>query len=651
MEERGKNVDVEALNLRVEQLQRERDELKKDIEQLCMQQAGPGYLSMAAQMHSQRTANLEQDIETLQKRLASCLREKHNLQEELAEAYRIKSQLAELHNAELLKNKEAEKQVKFFQSCVAAAFTERDQALMECEKVKEREEPLSKKLAELEERIGELQSSCLHEKRSKEKLEAELKDLKNQIEPFEKVVVKFYGIRERDMVSSSDTTTEEKCQCLLHDSPDNWIYSEDGETSTMKYIASLEDEKDALKSSIDKLQNNLRMGLEIEHHLRRNVRSLEKKQKLYDNLVSDKLKSLQEFCNHVRLEISRKLEEEGSHIKVDISKILELLSQIKIEPQCNAKTSSEEPQEDNNDRMEYKDVHVSADVMNVIAQSSNLPTNISSDNTDMSNALAQALQEKVATLLLLSQQEERHLHERNMNEALLKKVEELQKNLSQVTNEKVKALMELAKLKQDIQLLQQDSGSNPRHASVASTDLAIVKRNKTQEEGRLKNIFKRTYLTRWISNVQEEANTDTKEYSVNLARLKIENATFQESIANMERLTSSIHRLHVLLMKVEEDLKSEAGPSENTYEALSSVITESNLMKTALGGVLPISWSGDSTDNAITYESLYESSDPPEASRSEKADPLSSTSLEMVELLILAAETLTERLVERNASI
>ena len=30
-----------------------------------------------------------------------------------------------------MQNKEAEKQVKFFQSCVAAAFAERDQALME----------------------------------------------------------------------------------------------------------------------------------------------------------------------------------------------------------------------------------------------------------------------------------------------------------------------------------------------------------------------------------------------------------------------------------------------------------------------------------------------------------------------------------------
>jgi hypothetical protein len=74
-------------------------------------------------------------------------------------------------------------------------------------------------------------------------------------------------------------------------------------------------------------------------------------------------------------------------------------------------------------------------------------------------------------------------------------------------------------------------------------------------------------------------------------------------------------------------------------------------MKTALGSVLPISWSGNSADDAIIYMGLYELSDSSEASNSEKADPLSSASSEMVELLILAAETLTERLVERDASI
>lgn len=74
---------------------------------------------------------------------------------------------------------------------------------------------------------------------------------------------------------------------------------------------------------------------------------------------------------------------------------------------------------------------------------------------ETSEALVQALQEKVATLLLLSQQEERHLLERNVNAALQKKIEELQRNLFQVTTEKVKALMELAQLKQDYQLLQE----------------------------------------------------------------------------------------------------------------------------------------------------------------------------------------------------
>lgn len=39
---------------------------------------------------------------------------------------------------------------------------------------------------------------------------------------------------------------------------------------------------------------------------------------------------------------------------------------------------------------------------------------------------------QVATLLLLSQQEERHLLDRNVNAALERKIEELQRNLLQV---------------------------------------------------------------------------------------------------------------------------------------------------------------------------------------------------------------------------
>lgn len=35
----------------------ERDDLRKDIEQLCLQQAGPSYLSAATRMHFQRFVN------------------------------------------------------------------------------------------------------------------------------------------------------------------------------------------------------------------------------------------------------------------------------------------------------------------------------------------------------------------------------------------------------------------------------------------------------------------------------------------------------------------------------------------------------------------------------------------------------------------
>nr|CAN60963.1 hypothetical protein VITISV_013872 [Vitis vinifera] len=85
-----KSNDNESLIARIQQLEHERDELRKDIEQLCIQQAGPSYLVVATRMHFQRTAGLEQEIENLKKKVAASTRENLNLQEELSEAYRIK---------------------------------------------------------------------------------------------------------------------------------------------------------------------------------------------------------------------------------------------------------------------------------------------------------------------------------------------------------------------------------------------------------------------------------------------------------------------------------------------------------------------------------------------------------------------------------
>ncbi|AQL10384.1 myosin heavy chain-related [Zea mays] len=627
---------VEVLTRQVENLQRERDELRKDIEQLCMQQAGPGYVSVATRMLTQRTAALEQDIENLQKKLGGCLRENQNLQEELAEAYRIKSQLAELHGAALSKNKDLEKQVRFFQSSVAQAFAERDSSLMECEKAKEREEAVSRKFADFEERMREYQSEIDEQKHLNDDLQRELTELKAHTELSLKVILKFYDLRCRDSGCSSSLTIEEKCSILLGDSADNWSFSSDGGTSTLKYIASLEEEKESLKAKISKLQSNLRMGLEIEQHLQRNARILEKRQALYDGFLRNGLSELQKFYTCQKAEIMKILEEESLRLMKVVAEIQDKLTEICI----NTEVSDHPADEIQCCDSSCKDVHVTKDISPSTCRKSDYPADLNSVSFDESKALAQALQEKMEALMLFSQEQERYLLEKQRD---LIVIEELQKNLSQVKDEKVKVLMELTKLKEQYLLLK---GSAVKEGHDTGDSSKLIPGH--DQQGMLKTMLKRTSLRHWmrkesntIGHGSSDGNDHTvcKEHSVDVARLRVENAMLLEGVGTVEHLTSSVHRLHIVLLKAYDDIKS-ADPLESTFEALNSLITEANLMKTALNVVLPVSWSGDSSD-AIKYEAMCDPSDSPK-SKSGKVDPLSSAGMEMVELLILAAEILKE---------
>ncbi|XP_072061200.1 uncharacterized protein [Arachis hypogaea] len=128
-----------------------------------------------------------------------------------------------------------------------------------------------------------------------------------------------------------------------------------------------------------------------------------------------------------------------------------------------------------------------------------------------------------------------------MNAALQQKIEELQRNLMQVTNEKVKALVKFAQLKQEHQLL---------------------------------------------------------------IEMKIEISTLKESMESLECLTSSIHRLRLSLFKTKKSVTCEDVVS-SISEVLNEIINEAKFVKTALGSSLPISWSGEGDtgytgDNAST---------------------------------------------------
>nr|GEV67175.1 paramyosin isoform X1 [Tanacetum cinerariifolium] len=587
--------DCAALISRIQLLERERDELRNDIEQMCMQHAGPSYAAVASRMHFQRTAGLEQEINELKKKLTACLRENANLQEELSEAYHIKNQLADLHAAELSKSLEAEKQIKFFQSSVAAAFSERDNAIMEAEQAKEKEEIASQKFDIMQQKIEELSSVINEEKKLSATLQTNLEKQETENETFKQVISKFYDIRQNSLekYDDDDVNWEDKCTSLLNDSDDIWTFTGSGETSTTKYITALEEEVEALRKSVNNLRSRQQMGLEIEKHLKKMVRDLKNKKVCLEEKMKSDISDLRSFHSQHRMDIVNLLEEEASQFKSVVDDVKEYLRQSCVNEELKHVSLQTDMSLQEND---CRDVHISPDVgsdtitkeddsdlpstsiserdgdgsealvetMNDEEDVSGMHKPCSSGREDASEPLAQALKEKVEALLLLSQQDERYLLESNVNAALQTKLEELQRNLIQVTNEKVVALMELAQLKQEYHLLQEKLNDVKKGKFLAGND---EKSMIPDNDGRLKGLLKKTYFSQWINPRsshgseggarQEYAHNISKKSTMEFARMKIDYTALKESLESIEHLTSSIRRLRLSLVKVKESVAVE----------------------------------------------------------------------------------------------
>ncbi|KAL4346789.1 hypothetical protein GQ457_17G003490 [Hibiscus cannabinus] len=651
--------DIESLLARIKQVEHERDNLRKDIEQLCVQQSGPSYLGMATRMHFQRTAGLEQEIENLRKELAACSRHNQNLQEELSEAYRIKTQLADLHREEAAKNAEAEKQLKFFQGCMAAAFSERDHAILEAEKAKEKEELMAQKYNEFQTRLEELASNCLEQSRCNDALKIDLAKQNEEIGTLRKVIDKFYEIRQETLGELEDASLDDKCTCLLNDPAEVWSFND---SSTAKYISSLEAELERVRSSLDDLRNQLRMGLEIENHLKKKVRELERKKITSDKIIVNRSKKklgnlIQEgkmctlFSNQMKCVLKPDEDEHVVLVHISTDAEAKLVSKVEdlntAEAMGDASEALPQALQEKRDFLDLNIAETKGDASEAPAQALQekryMPgLNIAEPKGDASEALAQALQEKVAALLLLSQQEERHLLEKNVNAALQKKIDELHRNLLQVTNEKVKALLELAQLKRRYQLLQEKIGIEMKQGNVLAevADRRVVAYEK---DGKLKNMLKKTYLRRWVGALDAGGNeAEPPPNSMDFVRLRNENATLKENMESIDYLTSTVHRLRLSLLK-ETELVNSIDTAASASLTLDEIITEAKLVKTALGSSLPVSWSAEGDGESIGGSIDIEASDMFEDSGSPKIDSVTAAGFEMLDLLTFAAQILKEK--------
>lgn len=612
--------DKEALYARIQQLEHERDELHKDIEQLCMQQAGPSYIAFASQMYLRRTAGLEQEVENLKKKLADCIKENSNIKDELSEAKRIKTHLDQLNKLEVAKNTEITKQLEYLRGVVANAFADRDHAIMEAEKARENEDIMSQKINDAGKRLQELSVGSTETNEELMSLKMKLAKQNQEIEVFRKIINKFYKIRHQAFGGDEehfnddfeDVCWDDKCACLYNDSPELWSFNVHTEASTVHYVAELQEEVESLRSD---LQNKMQMGWEIEKHLKSRVADLEKKRIVSDRLIVERLSSIREYHSQQKFYIMKLLDYEKSYLQSVVSSIEEKIRKLPNEIHSAEVTDSTTP---------------NASLM-----------------VDSPEVLSQALQEKVSALLLLSQQEERHLFETNVQATLQETLDELQRALQLVTQEKVNALMELAQVKQEYQLLLEKTTEAGNFPNPGERRIIALER-----DGRLKKFWKKTSLKHWLGTEEnpppvahhnlasERSLKGSSNQSMNDARLRIEIATLKESMQNLERLTSDIRKLRVSLIQAKHT-RSSKGASSSTTKVLDEIIREAQMVKTALSAALPLSWSGE-RDPTTSNEIVEENSNHGDTN-AEKIDSVSAAGIEMVELLILAAQIMKER--------
>ncbi|KAL3626996.1 hypothetical protein CASFOL_029209 [Castilleja foliolosa] len=231
---------------------------------------------------------------------------------------------------DVVSNVEAEKQLQFFQRCVAAAFAERDNAILEAEKAKEKVELMPQELNKSQIRVEELTNDLLEEKELTKSIRIDLEKYEKQNEAFKEVIDKFYHIRQCSLSSFTDASLEEKCECLMHDSDEMWRFQNDEDTSTSNYIIqnSLEAEIDNLREGVVNLQNKLQVGMEIETHLKKRVHNLKKKEILAAKNIKERILALQHNHSQYKINITDLLGEGYSELKSLNDAVLEKMRQL-----------------------------------------------------------------------------------------------------------------------------------------------------------------------------------------------------------------------------------------------------------------------------------------------------------------------------------
>ncbi|KAI5053943.1 hypothetical protein GOP47_0031165 [Adiantum capillus-veneris] len=562
MEERVKSNAI--LMQHIQQLEQERDELRLDVEQLCMQHSGmPSKVDISSQIQARRITGLEQEMELWKQKLQACIVKNQKLQDELTEVQQIKAHFADLLKSETDKNLELGKEIKFFQGEAATALVQRDQALLEVENCLEQEAKLIDKVHQLEGRLGLLTSNLLEQKKCFQILQEQANAAREESEKLHDVVQFFWKIRSELSDGEHAQNIQDKGAVLLQDGASSWAFGNTKQElerlscqvkESGAAMAALQEEVCAAKESVIVLERQLEEEILSNQHAKQHSLLLEQKLLHLTEIIEGKLRSLRSINS-------------SSHT-----------SELLTRPP------------DITEGLGDRDVsHDASGIQKDVTNNKILPQQADESEIAVTKeALAIALEEKVAALLLLSQQDERNICRENMIAAREKKIAELHKQLLKVTIDKGDALIQVANLTEELARIQ--GRCEPQHLSqyhdeTGSNHYRKHNRKTTLLQWPSKSWVKGHNNMGFRSKAQTFLRTRVKDDS-RIARSQTENAFSWSVLSNLQKLCSLVNHLHQALIKVRGALDGRTDTGFDESEELDLVICESQSLIVTVGGWL-----------------------------------------------------------------
>eukprot|EP00850_Spirogloea_muscicola_P006902 SM000034S12656 [mRNA] locus=s34:30884:35161:+ [translate_table: standard] len=454
-----------ALERRIAALEKDRSDLQADVEALCKQQSGTSAtIDVMARMQARRAAGLEQELASCRQSLAALSREHGKLQAELAQAYAAKSDSHKLLQAEVEKVKKMEKDVQFYQSQTASALARRDEAMQEVDVLRTSHTNFLKEREMFLARVDELEAES---RQGEEHHEAELsKHLAISVEDVNYMQKVVEAAWDNAMIvmenGSKDLTSGQKAALMVLDEKFLLSLGQAARQDSMLAETQVAVAEAQVAKADAEAARAIRDLVQAELIQERKTRvELDGKASKAHQALLDVRKEMAKACKNLRNlqaelkeEVRSGVREERSESQRQLVTFLVFLQRV-AEEERRARDDFDSQLEEQREafvRMKENLTDKLTEAQKHV-EKERISRGIAGDATAFTEeweAFAQATQEKVAALLLLSQQEERHNLEANTIAALETQTRDLRQQLSQVTGEKVQALMEVAQLKHEM---------------------------------------------------------------------------------------------------------------------------------------------------------------------------------------------------------